>query len=277
MADPGLDVETAVRALPAVSLDEVLDHASTMTRVDRKYLLPRALLPDLLDALQGGFRALEIDGRRSTSYTSRYLDTADLTSCRAHLQGRRRRWKVRVRRYQEDGLTRVEVKVRDGRGTTVKTVLEVEDGTAISADGRLDQEAVEFVTAVLDRDGFSVEVPRLRPTMEVTYRRSTLADTAEGLRLTIDSELLCELDDRHVRLDHGFLVVETKGGIRPGPADRALVAMGVRPRSLSKYASAAALLRDDLADNDVRRLHGVQLHTGRRGADQVAELEERAS
>lgn len=274
MADPTPEVETSVAALPAVSLAEVLEHAATMTRVDRKYLLPRGLLPELLDAVQSRYRALEIDGRRSTTYTSRYLDTAELTSCRSHLQGRRRRWKVRIRRYHEDGLTRVEVKLRDGRGTTAKTVLDLDSARAIGPDGRLHEEAAEFVTAVLAGSGFTVEVPHLRPTMEVTYRRSTLADTSEGLRLTIDSELLCALDDRHVRLDHGYLVVETKGGVRPGPADRALVAMGVRPRSLSKYASAAALLREDLADNDVRRLHGVQLHTGPELAE---ELEDRAS
>lgn len=270
MIEPLSEVEKCVAGLPAVSLAEVVEHAATLTRVDRKYLVPRAQLSELVGALQDRFRALEIDGRRSTTYTSRYFDTAELTSCRSHLQGRRRRWKVRVRRYEEDGLTRVEVKVRDGRGATAKTVLDLDGRTAVDPDGHLDQEAAEFVTTVLARHAFPVDVAALRPTMEVTYRRSTLADTSEGLRLTIDSELLCELDERHVRLDHGFVVVETKGGIRPGPADRALIMMGVRPRSLSKYASAAALLREDLADNDVRRLHGVQLHTG--PEDRAAEL-----
>ena len=274
MPEPVTSVENAVGTLPAVSLSEVLQHAANMTRVDRKYLLPRAHLPDLLKAVGGEFRVLQIDGRRSTTYTSRYLDTHDLASCRAHLQGRRRRWKVRVRRYHEDGLVRVEVKARDGRGTTDKTVLDLSDTTAVGVTGRLHGEATDFVRTVLAENGFDVDVAVLRPTMEVTYRRSTLADTAAGLRVTIDSDLVCELDDRHVRLDAGFLVVETKGGLRPGPADRALVAMGVRPRSLSKYASAASLLREDLADNDVRRLHGVQLHTG---PQLLQGLEEQAS
>jgi hypothetical protein len=34
----------------------------------------------------------------------------------------------------------------------------------------------------------------------------------------------------------------------------------VRPRSFSKYVAAASLIRDDLPDNDVRRLHGRELH-----------------
>ncbi len=266
MADSDHPVDRAVSRLAPVTLAEVVEHAASMVRVDRKYLVPRPLLPQLVHAVGDHFRVLQIDGRRSTTYTSRYLDTGDLASCRAHLQGRRRRWKVRVRHYLEDGLTRVEVKTRDGRGTTHKDVLDAGGPDTAGPDGpagpaALDAGAARFVASVLDRHGFDVDVAGLRPTMEVRYRRTTLADTAAGMRLTLDHGMVCELDGRQVRLDEDYVVLETKGGLRPGPADRALLAGGVRPRSLSKYASAASLLREDLADNDVRRLLGVVLHT----------------
>lgn len=265
------DLDATVAVLPPITLTEVMERAAALVRVDRKYLLPRELLPDLLRAVADQFRVLRIDGRTSTTYRSSYLDTADLASCRAHLQGRRRRWKVRVRRYLEDGLTRVEVKTRDGRGTTSKEVLDARDHTVVSTEGTLGPVAAGFVGSVLREHGFAVDVARLQSTMEVTYRRATLAAPERGLRMTVDSDMVCDLDGRTVRLDAGFLVVETKGASRPGPADRALVGMGVRPRSLSKYASAASLLRDDLADNDVRRLHGVQLHTEPQVADGLVE------
>ncbi len=54
--------------------------------------------------------------------------------------------------------------------------------------------------------------------------------------------------------------METKGGLRPSSADALLGSLGARPRSFSKYVSAASLLRDDIPDNDVRRLRGHQLH-----------------
>ena len=48
-----------------------------------------------------------------------------------------------------------------------------------------------------------------------------------------------------------------------GPAGpTGLLAAGARPRSFSKYVAAASLLRDDLPDNDVRRMHGRELHSG---------------
>jgi hypothetical protein len=260
------DLVPALADLSSVSLPEVLERAAALVRVDRKYLLPRSLLPDLLNAVADSFQVLEIDGRRSTTYTSRYLDTHDLASCRAHLQGRRRRWKVRVRRYHEDDLTRVEVKTRDGRGATRKSVLDIDGCLALRDDGALGEDAAAFVAECLGQEGFSVDVAHLQPTMHVSYRRATLAALDAGQRMTLDTDMLCTLDGRGVSLDRDYLVVETKGGPRQGIADRALVGLGVRPRSLSKYASAASLLRDDLADNDVRRLHGVQLHTDPRQA-----------
>ncbi len=100
--------------------------------------------------------------------------------------------------------------------------------------------------------------------MEVGYRRTTLADTLEELsRVTLDWRVQCTLDGERVWLDHGYVLVETKGGLRPGRADRLLAELGARPRSFSKYVAAASLMRDDLHDNDVRALHGRELHLER--------------
>jgi hypothetical protein len=200
---------------------------------------------------------LSIEGRRSTSYRSTYFDTADLASARAHVQQRRRRWKARSRLYVEDELCRIEVKARDGRGVTAKTVSDAD----AAGYGVLDTVGAEFVRSTLASHGLTADVVSLRPTMEVAYRRTTLADTTdEQCRLTVDWKVECTLDGERVWLDHDYVLVETKGGLRPGTADRLLSGLGARPRSFSKYVAAASLIRDDLPDNDVRRLHGRQLH-----------------
>ncbi len=255
--------ELHASAVPRVSLDEVLAAAAALVRVDRKYLVPHTTAQALLDrlAVDRGHRVLEIAGRLHTSYRSSYYDTADLDTCRAHLQQRRRRWKVREREYVEDGLRRVEVKTRDGSGTTTKDVAD-RTGEDSRGSGALGAAEASFVATTLASYGFAVDVTALSRTMEVTYRRTTLADLTAGTRVTLDVEVDCVLGDRRVWLDRGYVIVETKGGTRPGGVDRLLRELGARPRSLSKYASTASLLRADLADNDVRRLHGVQLHSG---------------
>lgn len=256
-AEPTLaPVPLTLRGRDRVGLDEVVEEAARMTRVDRKYLVDRSVAEDFLRDLPASFRVLEIDDRASTTYSSVYFDTLRLDACRDHVQQRRRRWKVRSRLYVEDQLCRFEVKTRDGRGMTEKTVRLSEPGR----HGQLGTDESAFVTQVLDDRGLDVDVATLVPSMRVDYTRVTLADTAAHLRVTLDLGVECQLDGGRVWVDEDWVLVETKGGLRPSPADAVLGSLGARPRSFSKYVSAASLLRDDIPDNDVRRLRGRQLH-----------------
>ncbi len=256
LADPPFDLSSRA----AVPLAEVLAEAPQLTRVDRKYLLDLATVDELLAALPAGYGVLTIAGRLSTGYRSTYFDTPDLASARAHVQQRRRRWKARSRLYVEDGLCRIEVKAKDGRGVTAKTVADAD----VAGYGLLGPLEAAFVADALAAHGHAADVARLVATAEVAYRRTTLADTTEErCRVTVDHQVKTTLGDHTVWLDEGYALVETKGGLRPGRADRVLAGLGLRPRSFSKYVAAASLVRDDLPDNDVRRLHGRELHCAR--------------
>ncbi|MEO5651513.1 MAG: VTC domain-containing protein [Marmoricola sp.] len=251
--------ELALAGRPDVSLATVQGHAAALTRVDRKYLVPVPLVRRLLTELSHDWAVLDVAGRRSTHYRTTYFDTADLWTARAHVQGRRRRWKVRSRLYIEDGLCRLEVKTRDGRGQTVK----VYAPSSPDSYGKLSLADRDFVTRTLADRAIPVDVAALVPTIEVAYERMTLARTRrDPARLTLDWQVTCDLDGEQVRLDEGHVLVETKGDRRPSEADRLLIGLGARPTSFSKYTAGAALLREDIADNDVRRLRGRVLHVG---------------
>ena len=250
------DLPVDLDQLAPVGLEEVVDTAAQLTRVDRKYLVDRATDAALVPGLAGRFRVLTIDGRTGTTYSSVYFDTPRLDACRDHVQRRRRRWKVRSRLYVEDGLCRFEVKSRDGRGVTTKDVA----ASRPQHHGVLHSAEATFVGGALAARGLDVDVAALEPSMRVDYRRLTLADTEGGTRITLDWGVQCSLGSGRVWVDPDWVLVETKGGLRPGPADRLLADLGQRPRSFSKYVSAASLLRADIPDNDVRRLRGRQLH-----------------
>ena len=250
------DLPVDLTRLAPVGLAEVMDTAAQLTRVDRKYLVDRQVASALVTGLADSFRVLTIDGRQGTTYSSVYFDTDRLDACRDHVQRRRRRWKVRSRMYVEDRLCRFEVKTRDGRGVTHKAVT-----TSVPEQhGALGGAEAAFVATALAEQGLDVDVTALGASMQVDYRRVTLADTTEGTRVTLDWGVECSLDDGRVWVDPDWVLVETKGGQRPGAPDRLLATLGARPRSFSKYVSAASLLVDDIADNDVRRLRGRQLH-----------------
>ena len=111
---------SAVDTLPPVALEEIAERAALMTRVDRKYLVPREDVEALITGSPAELRALEIDGRRRQAYLSLYYDTEDLAAYRAAATGRRRRWKVRRRVYVDSGASFLEVKTRTGRGESAK-------------------------------------------------------------------------------------------------------------------------------------------------------------
>src|SRR5919107_618134 len=138
-------VTTLSSGLGQVGLDEVLSEAALQTRVDRKYLLTPDQFEELGRRIGSTFRVLEIDGRRVFGYESVYFDTGALDLFRAHRQGRRRRYKARVRTYLDSGACMFEVKLKGRRGETVKHRLpyRLEDRS------RMNAEAVEFMSRLL--------------------------------------------------------------------------------------------------------------------------------
>ncbi|MFF8941862.1 polyphosphate polymerase domain-containing protein [Streptomyces sp. NPDC014864] len=249
---PASSLTTALglSALRGATLAEVDAAAALQHRTDRKYLLPLDQARAFVRLLADRHHVLDLGGRRTTSYISTYFDTVQLAAWRAHVQGRRRRWKVRTRLYAEDGLCRVEVKTKDGRGATVKHALKV----PATAYGELGAQAAEFVDDVLDASGIPVTARELTPGAEIRYIRAALADLDHGTRVTLDSHLTCHHGERTAALDAAHVLVETKGSTRPAPADRLLLRLGGRPVSLSKYVIGQSLLTPGLPDNDVRRL-----------------------
>lgn len=243
-----------------VSLETVLAHAPVLTRIDRKYVVPVPTARRFVGALPEEWCALEIAGRSSTHYHSRYFDTHCWQAAREHVQRRRRRWKVRRRSYLEDQLCRLEVKTKDGRGHTVKALLETDAG-----EGDLTSSERQFVTDVLAAHQAPLDPGVLRPSMEISYERLTLARTSTSpARLTIDWNVRCGTEHGRAWVDDDHVLVETKGDLRPSDADRLLVELGCRPRWFSKYTAAACLLAPGVPDNDVRALAGRHLHTDRR-------------
>ena len=237
----------ALGRLTPVGLREVLETAALQDRVDRKYLVGAATADRLLDRLSGDVRCLEIDGRRQCGYSTVYLDTPDCACHRAHVQGRRRRWKARTRRYLDSELCRLELKTKGLRGRTLKIARDVHP----ALHGTLDDDGRAFLADGLHR-AYGCALPRLGPVLEIAYRRATLV--GDGERLTLDTDLQVRTTDGRLvaALRPDAVLVESKAGSAPGLADRVLRSLGARETSVSKYCAGTALARPDLPAPDLR-------------------------
>jgi hypothetical protein len=247
-SDTAQEVASVVGALPAVDLPTLDAGAALLTRVDRKYVVPLATFERLVHALGDEWSALENDGRRLFGYASVYFDSPDLLTYRAHLQGRRRRYKVRVRRYVDSDDCMLEVKHKGLRGRTVK---QRRPHPTWSQDD-LGELGRQFVLDCLTTHG-EPPVATFRPVVATSNRRATLASVRDTARLTVDTDLTCGWDGRVTALRAGQVVLESKVEGHASTVDRVLRALGERPVVISKYCVGVASLDLGVPTNPWRR------------------------
>lgn len=242
---------SAIDRLPAVSLADLDEAAALQERRDRKYLLGPRELEALLLSLDAGTRALEIDGRRWFGYRSMYFDDPGHRLYLATAHARPRRTKVRTRTYTDAGDTLLEVKLRDGRGRTVKHRF----GGSLATEAGLEPAARDAVAGV-DQRLFDSE---LCPALLTRFSRATLL-LPHGGRATIDRGLeLLRPDGRSWALPD-VAVVETKSPGSPTELDRVLWRGHVRPVRFSKFGTGLAALDPSLPAN---RWHRALVRLGR--------------
>ncbi|HVK45211.1 MAG TPA: polyphosphate polymerase domain-containing protein [Micropruina sp.] len=232
-----------------IGLVELDASAALPHRVDTKYLLPTGQLAEVLDELAVTHAVLDIDGSTGFDYRSAYFDTPVLSCFHAHRQGRRLRWKIRTRTYQNSGRTRLEVKLKDGRGATDKHALVLPGPRASDPT-----QARDFLHQVLTTR-YRVDAPAaLITTLVVCHQRMTLTEPSAGARVTIDTGLWFNGRDGQSGLRPGLALVETKSLHGRSRADAALHATHARPVAVSKYCTGMALTSPDLPEQPWRRL-----------------------
>jgi hypothetical protein len=241
-------IQDTARMLRPISLDDLVESAELLTRVDRKYFVPAEKFRLLIGELSTTFRVLEIDGQRTFDYESVYFDTPDLLTYRAHLQRRRRRFKARTRTYIDSGLCMFEVKTVGHRGNTVKDRIK----HPVNDRAVLTDEAHTFLAHTLHR-AYGQPVPvGLQPMLINLYRRTTFASSVEGSRLTCDVSLSCHTDRASINDAGTHVLVESKSTNGAGEADRMLRRLGIRPTSISKYCVGIAALHTEVPTNPWR-------------------------
>jgi hypothetical protein len=164
-------VSDRLAAAAPIGLAELDAAARLQHRIDTKYLITPQQLDQVADRLSSTHRRLVIDGISAFAYRSSYLDTPGHACFHAHRQGRRLRFKIRTRCYDDTGLCRFEIKLKDGRGGTDKHARTV-PATQFATVPDL---APAFVSDVLAAR-YGIAAPTdLAPRLLVSHHRHTLA------------------------------------------------------------------------------------------------------
>ncbi len=229
-----------VNPFSPVGLRQLNSKAAMLERLDNKYVVRETVLRQAVTELSGHFDILEIGGKRSFIYETYYFDDHKNTSYFDHHQGRRQRFKVRVRKYTDAQICFVEIKLKDKRGITVKKRMDY----AVDKYGVLDEEAWAHIhSAYRDLYGRDFDYV-LMPAIEVRYQRITLVAKDGGERMTIDFGLSFSGNNRSYSIDEGTFVVETKSANGNGIADKILRGLHQHPtKRCSKYCVGMAVLQ----------------------------------
>jgi hypothetical protein len=255
----------AVLAARPIDLDTVRAGADLLTRCDRSYVLPAHAFTSFAAHLihrsmpDGAFRSLCIADRRWFGYHSVYYDTPELQLFDDHRKGRRRRYKIRERLYEDSGERQFEIKLKGPRGETIKHRTEITERPGVPRSAAWNPQTEQFTAGIL-KQIYGVELPQpMRPALVTDYVRSTFA--TKGQRITCDVDLVCRdlATGRTLRTDPELVLIEVKAEQEITAVDRLLHRHRARPLEFNKYcAGLAALrpttLRGNLWRRDIRRL-----------------------
>lgn len=225
--------ERSLDRLSSVSLEEISGEASLMRRYDHKYATTDVRANDFIATLIDDWRVLRIGREPSPLYRTTYFDDDRCRTYRDHVQGRRPRFKIRSRTYQ-NGASFLEVKMKTGRGQTDKRRIARPD----DALHHLLEPELDWLHALLpDFDPRS-----LRPTLKVESRRITLHSSTLAERVTIDHSMRVTNGEEWTPLLDGGVVVETKSETFRSRAFHLLADLDVRPVSFSKYCAGLSVV-----------------------------------
>ncbi|HWV15392.1 MAG TPA: polyphosphate polymerase domain-containing protein [Cellvibrio sp.] len=215
-----------------ISLDDLNQKASMLTRLDNKYIVRKPVLKQALPSLAKHFDILEIEQKRIFHYDTCYFDDELLSCYFNHHNGRRQRIKVRTRKYSDAGLCFIEAKIKDIRGITVKKRIACDP----DRHGAIDQGARDYI-ANLYRDFYQKDFDlTLQPQLHMSYQRITLVAKQGHERLTLDTNIRFVKNGRVSSLAEDIFIVESKSRNGNGQADALLRSLHQHPsKGCSKY------------------------------------------
>jgi len=233
-------IDTVLSGYPPVSLAEI-DGVRLMNRIDTKYTISYALLPDMLKRLQADYFVQEINGSRLNAYRTMYLDTCDRAMYLDHHNGRCTREKIRVRSYYDSQSVYLEVKNKNNRKRTKKKRIRLPEIKAYQ------QKEAEVFLETYAKYPPDVLIPQL----ENSFHRITLINRKKTERLTIDIDLMFRNPSEGIekQMDDLVIIELKQTGYLPSLAKNVLFDMRIHPMSISKYCLGTILTVPEIKSN----------------------------
>jgi hypothetical protein len=213
-----------------------LDQVKLMNRTDHKFCLHRQFLPVVLETLKNDYSILEIQGETIFPYNNTYFDTMEDQMYLNHQNGKRNRYKIRVRQYVQSEDNFLEIKFKTNKGRTIKERIERQDFHPVFEDNELN-----FLQNYSPYPG-----SELYPKITSRFNRITLVDNHFTGFKNQEKEITLE----------NLVIIEVKRSKANKPAliTQVLRANKIRQQGFSKYCIGRSLLEEKLKKNNFKPL-----------------------
>jgi len=215
---------------------EEMDKVRLMDRIDTKYVLSVSRISDLLQLMLLNYRILEINDRRSSVYSTTYLDTPEYLFFNQHVTGRPYRNKIRFRKYDSTGISYLEIKHKTQKDRTIKWRIENKFN-----DDPGNKNARDFICSHVSADG-----QNLNKVLINNFKRITFTGIKSPERITIDMEMSFRNPEGMIKELPAIAIAELKSTGSPSKSVFSSIARKVHlyPTGFSKYCIGIALLSD---------------------------------
>ena len=238
------NLNNILNQLDPISLEE-MDRVKLQNRTDTKFVFEADLLPIILDDIKEYYSILEINKKRTNSYTTLYYDTKELQSYIQHHNGKANRIKIRFRKYIESNLNYLEVKFKNNKGRTIKSRKKSGD--------------IELVLSSISKDFIDkhsfYNPNEIIPVLWNSFTRLTLVHKSANERLTIDLNLSFKSYDKTIEKEIPHLIIaEVKQEKASVNSDfiKAIKKHHIRKSGMSKYCVGTALLNNEVKQNNFK-------------------------
>jgi len=237
------EISKILKGFEPVGLDGMTD-VRYMNRIDTKYVFSASKIPQLLQNVRSLYHALEIDRQREFRYKTVYFDTPELLFYSQHVTGKLNRTKVRIRTYETNGLTFLEVKQKSNKGRTSKSRIEKEPG-----DMNHIQQSREFLIELV-----AANTNSLKAVINTGFSRITLVNLGKAERITIDYNISWNnLKGDCVEMPYlAIAEIKSEKSTSLSPFFQQLKHLGIRSTGFSKYAMGMALVNNIPKQNNLK-------------------------
>lgn len=220
-----------------------LDKVKLMNRTDQKYCLHITKLPDVLHRIKDEYSLLEIENEILFKYDNTYFDTSDNQMYLSHQNGKRNRFKIRVRKYVQSNNSFLEVKFKNNKGRTIKERITKQD-----FESAFTHQELKFIEQSSAYSGIELE-----PKINSFFNRFTLVDKKFTERVTIDLYPGFKNQGKEITLDN-LVIIEVKQSKTAKPAliTQVLKENKISQQGFSKYCMGRSLLEEKIKRNNFK-------------------------